>query len=66
MIATAYFWLDTFNAFMLGHGPASPSLADVHMLTGLDISTTDDGRLSNRKSDYKVDTHNIGGWTGYV
>jgi len=66
MIAAAYFSSDTFNAFMFGHGPASPSLADVHMLTGLDISTADDGRLLNRKSDYKVDTRNIGGWTGYV
>jgi hypothetical protein len=66
MIAAAYFWSDTFNAFMFGHGPASPSLADVYMLTGLDISTANDGRLFNRKSDYKVDTRNIGGWTGYV
>jgi len=63
MIAAAYFWSFTFNAFMFGHGLASPSLADVLMLTGLDISTADDGRLFNRKSGYKVDTHNIGGWT---
>jgi hypothetical protein len=63
MIAAAYFWSDTFNALMFGHGPASPSLADVHMLTGFDISTADDSRLFNRKSDYKVDTRNIGGWT---
>jgi hypothetical protein len=66
MIAAAYFWSDTLNAFMFGHGPASPSLADVLMLTGLDISTADDGRLFNRKCDYKVDTCNIGSWTGYV
>jgi len=66
MIAAAYFWSDTFNAFMFGHSPASPTLADVLMLTDLDISTTDDGRLFNRKSDYKVDTRNIGGWTGYI
>jgi hypothetical protein len=66
MIAAAYFWSDTLNAFMFGHGPASPSLANVHMLTGLDISTADDGSLFNRKFDYKVDTRNIGGWTGYV
>ena len=60
MIATAYFWSDTFNAFVFGHGPAAPSLADV------DISTIDDGWILNRKSDYKVDTRNISGWTGYV
>ena len=61
MIAATYFWSDTFNAFMFGYGPAVPTLADVHMLIGLDISTADDGRLFNRKFDYKVDTRNIGG-----
>jgi hypothetical protein len=66
MIAAAYFWSDTFNAFMSGHGLASPTLADVLMLTGLDISTADDGKLFNRKSNYKVDTRNIGGWRGYI
>jgi hypothetical protein len=48
------------------NGPTSPSLVDVYMLMGLDISTADDGRLFNRKSNYKVDTCNIGGWTGCV
>jgi hypothetical protein len=56
MIAAACFWSDTFNAFMFDQVPATPSLAD-----GLDISTVDDGRLFNRKSDYKVDNRNIGG-----
>jgi len=51
---------------MFGHGPASPTLADVLMLMGLDISIADDDRLFNRKSNYKVDTRNIGGWTGYI
>jgi len=66
MIATAYFWSVTFNAFMFGHGPASPTLADVLMLTSLDISTTDDGSLFNRKLEHSVDTRNIGGWSGYI
>ena len=61
MIAATYFWLETLNAFMFGHGPAAPTLADVYMLMGLDISTTDDGRLFNRKSEYNVNTRNIGG-----
>jgi len=43
LIAASYFWSDTFNAFIFGHGPASPTLADVVMLTGLDVATTDDG-----------------------
>jgi len=39
LIAASYFWSDTLNAFLFGHGPASPTLADVLMLTGLDIAT---------------------------
>jgi hypothetical protein len=26
------------NAFLFGHGPMSPTLADVYMITGLDVS----------------------------
>jgi len=44
-IASLYFWSDTFNAFIFGHGPASPTLADVLMLTGLDTATADDGGI---------------------
>jgi len=56
MIATSYFWSDTLNAFVFGHGPASPTLADDLMLGG----------IFNRKSEYKVETHNLGGWSGYI
>jgi len=66
MIAAPYFWSDTFNAFIFGHGPASPTLADVVMLTGLDIATADDGSIFGLKTEYKVETRNIGGWSGYV
>jgi len=41
LIAASYFWSDTLNAFVFGHGPASPTLADVVMLTGLDVSSAD-------------------------
>jgi hypothetical protein len=66
MIAAAYFWSDTTNTFMFGHGSATPTLADVYMLTGLDISTTDEASIYGRKSEYRVNTRNIGGWTGYI
>jgi len=66
MIAASYFWSDTLNAFIFGYGPGSPTLADVLMLTSLDISTADDGGIFNRKIEYKVETCNIGGWLGYV
>jgi hypothetical protein len=38
LIAACYFWSNGVNAFLFGHGPMSPTLADVYMITGLDIS----------------------------
>jgi hypothetical protein len=38
LIAACHFWSNAFNAFLFGHGPMSPTLADVYMITGLDIS----------------------------
>jgi hypothetical protein len=66
MIVAAYFWSDTTNTFMFGHGQATPTLADVYMLTSLDISTADEGSIYGRKFKYRVNTPNIGGWTGYI
>jgi len=66
LIAASYFWSDTLNAFMFGHGPTSPTLADVLMLTGLDISTADNSHLFDNKPSSKVETHSIGGWSGYI
>jgi len=66
LIAASYFWSDTLNAFVFGHGPASPKLADVLMLTGLDISTADTTHLFNTKPNAKVETRAIGGWSGYI
>ena len=66
MIAATYFWSDTKNTFMFAHGRATPTLANVYMLTGLDVSTADDALTYSRKPEYKVNTRNIGGWTGYI
>jgi len=63
LIVASYFWSDTLNAFVFGHGPASPTLADVLMLNGLDISSADDNHLYDRKLERKVETHNKGGWS---
>ena len=62
LIAASYFWSDTLNAFVFGHGPASPTLANVLMLTGLDISTADNSHLFDTKPSSKVETRSIGGW----
>ncbi|KAK1598482.1 hypothetical protein QYE76_071916 [Lolium multiflorum] len=34
-----YFWSDALNCFMFGHGPMTPTLPDVAMITGLDIAS---------------------------
>ena len=34
-----YFWSDALNCFLFGHGPMTPTLLDVTMITGLDISS---------------------------
>jgi hypothetical protein len=46
---------------MFRHGPATPTLADVYILTGLDISTAADASVYSIKSEYRVNTRNIGG-----
>jgi len=66
LIAASYFWSDTLNAFVFGHSPASPTLTDVLMLTGLDISTADSSHLFDTKPSAKVETRAIGGWSGYI
>jgi hypothetical protein len=38
LIAACHFRSNGVNAFLFGHGPMSPTLADVYMITGLDIS----------------------------
>ncbi|KAK1614132.1 hypothetical protein QYE76_019649 [Lolium multiflorum] len=34
-----YFWSDALNCFIFGHGPMTPTLLDVAMITGLDIAS---------------------------
>jgi len=51
---------------VFGHGPASPTLVDVLMLTGLDVSTADTTHLFDTKPSAKVETCAIGGWSGYI
>jgi hypothetical protein len=38
LIAACHFWSNGVNAFLFGHGPKSPTLADVYMMTGLDVT----------------------------
>jgi hypothetical protein len=38
LIAACHFWSNGVNAFLFGHGPMSPTLADVYLITDLDIT----------------------------
>jgi hypothetical protein len=40
LIAAYHFWSNGANAFLFGHGPMSPTLADVYMITGLGVTGT--------------------------
>ena len=66
LIVASYFWSDTLNAFVFGHGPTSPTLADVLMLTVLDISTADNSHLFDTRPSAKLETRAIGGWSEYI
>jgi len=41
LISASYFWSDALNAFMFNHGPMTPTLMDVVMLTSLNIHAAD-------------------------
>jgi hypothetical protein len=56
LIAGCHFWSNGVNAFLFGHGPMSPTLANVYMITGLDITRTVhpwDFRCSSRQTGVK-------------
>jgi hypothetical protein len=40
LIAASHFWSNGANAFLFSHGPMSPTLADVYMITGLRVTGT--------------------------
>jgi hypothetical protein len=58
LIAACHFWSNGVNALLFGHGPMSPTLADVYMMTGLDI------RGSMYPYKYKGSTRQRGVKTG--
>ena len=67
LIAASYFWSDALNAFLFGHGPFTLTLADVLMLTGLDVSASDTlFSLRLAKPSHKLKTKGVGGWLGYI
>src|SRR5688572_27513887 len=66
VMVASYFWSDALNAFLFGHGPVTPTLADVDLLTGLDISSPDTPFRLLAATSHRLDTRGIGGWKGFI
>ena len=64
LISASYFWYDAMNAFMFNHGPMTPTLMDVVMLTVLNIHASDRSFHLLEKASFKIETKGISGWKG--
>nr|ABA95228.1 hypothetical protein LOC_Os11g44760 [Oryza sativa Japonica Group] len=66
MSAASYFWSNTLNAFLFNQGPMTPTLLDVTMLTGLDITSSANPVNMNVKNKFSFKTRSIGGWICFI
>nr|AAM22018.1 Unknown protein [Oryza sativa Japonica Group]AAP52694.1 hypothetical protein LOC_Os10g13470 [Oryza sativa Japonica Group] len=66
MASASYFWSNTLNAFMFNQGPMTPTLLDVIMITGLDVTSSANPMNLNSKNQFDFMTKSIGGSFGYV
>ena len=57
LISASYFWPNAVNAFMFNHGPMTPTLMDVVMLTGLNIDASDRPFRLLEKASFKIETN---------
>jgi hypothetical protein len=49
-----YFWSDALNCFLFGHGPMTPTLMDVMMLSGLDIASSNPSAFKLPEVPFKL------------
>nr|AAK92595.1 Hypothetical protein [Oryza sativa Japonica Group]AAP52256.1 hypothetical protein LOC_Os10g08080 [Oryza sativa Japonica Group] len=66
MVAATYFLSNTINAFLFNQEPMTPSLIDITMITGLDVTSSANPMSMNAKNQFDFKTKSIGGWSGYV
>uniref|UniRef100_A0A0E0DPE3 DUF1409 domain-containing protein n=1 Tax=Oryza meridionalis TaxID=40149 RepID=A0A0E0DPE3_9ORYZ len=66
MASATYFWSNAINAFLFNQGPMTPTLVDITMITGLDITSSANPMSLNTKNQYDFKTKSIGGWSCYV
>nr|ABA96749.1 hypothetical protein LOC_Os12g11200 [Oryza sativa Japonica Group] len=64
--AATYFWSNALNALLFNQGPMTPSLLDIIMLTGLDVTSSANPMSLNTKNTFEFKTKSIGGWSGYI
>jgi hypothetical protein len=61
MIAATYVWSTALNAFLFSQGPMTPTLLDVTIITGLDITSSANPISLNTKHTFEFKTRSIGG-----
>lgn len=66
MSAASYFWSNAMNGFLFKQGPMTPTLLDITMITGLDITSSVNPVGLNTKNKFDFKTRSIGGWSGFV
>nr|AAQ56319.1 hypothetical protein OSJNBa0079I01.32 [Oryza sativa Japonica Group]AAQ56334.1 hypothetical protein OSJNBa0095C12.23 [Oryza sativa Japonica Group]BAD31328.1 aminotransferase-like protein [Oryza sativa Japonica Group]BAD31520.1 aminotransferase-like protein [Oryza sativa Japonica Group] len=66
MAAVTYFWSNTINSFLFNQGPMTPTLIDITMITGLDVTSSANPMSMNTKNQFDFRTKRIWGWSGYV
>ena len=66
LAASCYFWSDALNAFLFNHGPMTPTLLDVVMLTDLDVTSSVNPFNLRFKPHHKLSTKGVGGWKNFI
>lgn len=66
LVVASYFWSDAMNAFLFGHGPMTMTLADVFMLTGLNISESKRFFSLPISATHRIENRQVGGWKGHI
>jgi hypothetical protein len=61
-----FFWSNTYNAFFFRQGPMSPTFADVHMLTCLNIAGHINPFSLLVTPTAKLGSTKTGGWSQYI
>jgi hypothetical protein len=66
MASASYFWYNILNAFLFNQGPMTPTLLDITMITGLDVTSSANPMILNTKNQLDFRTKSIGSWSAYV